>query len=297
MSDRPGISTATAASDFPEVVFDRSADGLIVARVGDLTLAMLPSGDGAAGGFIASAWRVDRPMGELTRQSFYSHEGRVAHEADFRARVLETAEHRRDLSRLNRVQKRQSCGTPWGWSQMATVYAEGIVSHATASHGGFHLSPERNRQVHASLRSPDGFYEEDCCWAAVAITFPDFFTGYERRIADETCKTWQPDAWEAIHGVVLSSGESDVKDRRSFERDHADDWVVISAIRSDHHSGMTEVIATRGGKRTLGVEERRYLVPVSEYEVGRFGFVINETRHQAYAGPSSFLSWSGRTTT
>ncbi|TNM60114.1 DUF7007 domain-containing protein [Aliirhizobium smilacinae] len=233
-------------------------------------------------------------MSELTGQSFYSHKGRVADEADFRARVFETAEHRRDLARLNRIQKQQCCGTPWGWSQIVTVYAEGIVSHVTASHGRFHLSPERNAQVHAFLRSADCFYE-DCCWAAVTITFPNLFTGDERRIADKKCETWQPDAWEAIHGVMLVPGEPDVRDRRSFECDHADDWAVISARRSDHHTGMTEVVATRGGKRGSGVDERRYLVSSGEYEVGRFGFVIDETRHQTYDGPSSFMSWVGRT--
>ena len=36
--------------------------------------------------------------------------------------------------------------TPWGTSQGATVYADGVVFHSTAGHGGFHLSPERNRR-------------------------------------------------------------------------------------------------------------------------------------------------------
>ncbi|MNL25145.1 hypothetical protein D3C87_1466160 [compost metagenome] len=85
-----------------------------------------------------------------------------------------------------------------------------------------------------------------------------------------------------------------MKDREAFELAHADDWVVISALRSDHHPGMTEVITTRGGKRDHHVEERRFLVPSTEYEVGRFGFVINETLHAAYDGPSSFVSWSER---
>jgi hypothetical protein len=57
---------------------------------------------------------------------------------------------------------------------------------------------------------------------------------------------------------------------------------------------MTEVITTRGGRRDHGVEERRFLVPSPEYEVGRFGFVIDEARHVGYDGPSSFVSWSGR---
>ena len=29
--------------------------------------------------------------------------------------------------------------------------------------------------------------------------------------------------------------------------------------------------------------------------VGRFGFVIDPSRHAVYAGPSSFVGWSGRT--
>ena len=100
-----------------------------------------------------------------------------------------------------------------------------------------------------------------------------------------------PDAWEAIHGRSLKPGESHEKDRRAFERDHASDWIVISAIRSDQHSGMTECVATLGGDRNAR-ETRRYLVPSDEYHVGRFGFVIDEARHRLYDGPSSFIGWN-----
>lgn len=289
------VSPAKTIASTPEysgVEFGVSADGFPAARIGDMTLAMLPLKEG--GGFLASAWRANRPFCELTRADFYSHEGRLADEAAFRSRVLETAEHKRELAVLDRVQTRTSYSTPWGASQIATIYAEGIVSHMTASHGGFMLSPDRNAQVHPMLRSTDGFYEEDCAWAAVAISFPDLFTGYERRCAETTLKDWEPDAWEVISGRELAPGESHVKDRRAFERDHAGDWIVISALRSDRHPGMTEVIATRGGKRDHYVEERRFLVPVTEYAVGRFGFVIDEARHAVYDGPSSFASWPGR---
>jgi hypothetical protein len=168
--------------------------------------------------------------------------------------------------------------------------------HDTASHGGFHLAIDRNAKVHPMLSSSDGFYEEDCCWAAVAVTFPALFTTYERHVAEKTLKDCEPDAWEAITGVVLAPGESLKKDRRSFEAAHAGDWIVLSALRSDHHPGMTEVIATRGGKRDPHAEERRFLVTSVEYEVGRFGFVVDERRHAPYDGPSSFASWQGRMT-
>ncbi|BDA87230.1 hypothetical protein Sa4125_47720 (plasmid) [Aureimonas sp. SA4125] len=78
-----------------------------------------------------------------------------------------------------------------------------------------------------------------------------------------------------MFGRALAPGESTVKDRRAFEREHAGAWIAVSAIRSDHEAGMTEVIATRGGKRSAGNPERRFLVPSQEYggSGGRFGFV------------------------
>lgn len=208
--------------------------------------------------------------------------------------MIENAEHQRERQALGRREIVTRVHTPWGVSQRTTVYAEGIAFHTTSGHGGFKLSATRNRDVHQLLRSKDGFYEEDSAWAIVAITFPHLFTAFERQCAERAIKDWWPDAWEKIFGTCLAAGESHVKDRRAFEAKHAGDWVVISAIRSDHHSGMTEVIATRGGRRDSHLEERRFLVPSSEYEVGRFGFVIDELWHAAYDGPSSFVSWSGR---
>lgn len=210
--------------------------------------------------------------------------------------MIENAEHESEWQALGRREIAIRVHTPWGVSQRATVFAEGVEFHATAGHGGFKLAATRNRDVHPLLWSKDGFYEEDSAWAIVAITFPDLFTAFERQCAERAIKDWWPDAWEKIFGTCLAAGESHVKDGRAFEAKHAGDWVVISAIRSDHQSGMTEVIATRGGKRDPHLEERRFLVPSAEYEVGRFGFVIDEARHVAYDGPSSFVSWTGRGT-
>jgi hypothetical protein len=80
-----------------------------------------------------------------------------------------------------------------------------------------------------------------------------------------------------------------------FETAHAADWIVISAITSSHVNGFVEVVATLGGKRGEGTEERRFLVPSDEYRVGRFGFVIDGDRHQLYDGQSDVIGWqSGR---
>ncbi|MGE8106853.1 DUF7007 domain-containing protein [Allorhizobium sp. NPDC080224] len=292
MSTSPVMTEASATAGFPRVSFVRSADGFPVARVGDTAFAMLPGRTGRH--FLGLGGKIARPLAEWRRSDFYGHAGELADEAAFRARVVENAEHQREMQALGRSEIHTRAHTPWGMSQCTTVYTEGVECHSTAGHGGFKLSAERNRKVHPLLRSEGGFYEEDCAWAIVAITFPDLFTSFEQGCAERSIKDWWPDAWEAIFGTILSAGESHVKDRRAFEAAHAGDWIVISAIRSDHRPGMTEVIATRGGLREPNGEERRFLVPSAEYEPDRFGFVIDETRHAVYDGPSSFASWSGR---
>ena len=73
--------------------------------------------------------------------------------------------------------------SPWGAPDQITEYAPGIAFYETPSHGGFYLSPDRRRQVPAAwsayaarwARKP-GWFEEDCAWAAVALTWPELFT-------------------------------------------------------------------------------------------------------------------------
>lgn len=269
-------------------IFSVTADGVLAAQVGDTAFAMLPAREG--GFFTATAWRISRPMTDWKRSDFYSHGGDIINEAAFRAQVEENAVHQQQRRALARRETMPRVKTPWGMSQSATIYEDGVVFYSTASHGGFCLDRKHNALVHPALRAEDGWYEEDCCWAIVALTFPTLFTDYEQRCADTTIRNYYPDAWETLHGAVLNPGESCEKDRRDFERTHASDWVVISAIHSAQHPGMTECVATLGGRRKAP-EQRRYLVPSDEYRVGRCGFVIDESRHRLYDGPSSFVGW------
>ena len=140
-----------------DIEFGESAEGFPVARIGDIVLAMIPLVDGGA--HLASACFVCRPLDELKRGDFYGHDGRLADEQEFRRRVHETAEHRRELDALGRVQTRMAASTPWGSSQLATIYGRGVISHSTAGHGGFHLSDDRNRLVDPSLRKGSPWYE------------------------------------------------------------------------------------------------------------------------------------------
>lgn len=282
----------SAAPDVPRALFGHSGDGVRVALVDDNAYAMMPGRDGKH--YFASGWRIARPMAEWTRSDFYGHGGDLADESAFRSKVLEQAQHIEERRRLGRRDIPGGARTPWGPSQGGTLYAEGITSHSTASHGGFELSADLNRKVHPMLRAAGGWYEEDECWAIVAFTFPQLFTALERRHAERTIKDSWPDAWEAISGAILTQGESRRKDERAFETEHVNDWIVVSAITSEQQHGFVEYIATPGGKRGVGTEERRFLVPSLEYDIGRFGFVIDPDRHAAYAGPSSFVSWQGR---
>lgn len=287
----PQSNTSQSSVISPE--FGRSAEGFPVARIGDIALALLSTGNG--GFFLASTWRISKPLEELRRDHFYGYDGRIETEAGFRDRVIETCSHMNELSALSRLQSQVTASTPWGGSQFATIYADGVIKHSTAGHGGFHLSSDRNRQVDPMVRTEGGWYEEDAEWAIVAATFPALFTAYERRCADETIRNSWPAFWEKIHGRLLRPGESVSKDRAEFERRHAEDWVVISAIQSRDHAGMTEVVATIGGKREFSQEERRFLVPDVKYSKrGSFGFVIDLQMHAVYEGPSSFLGWSAR---
>lgn len=69
-----------------------------------------------------------------------------------------------------------------------------------------------------SLGLDQSSYKEDCAWAIVAITFPDLFTGYERRCAERTLKDGWPEAWETIFGTILGPGDSHETERSIFFR-------------------------------------------------------------------------------
>jgi len=255
--------------------FHRTVEGRLAARLADFAFLALPE-DGR-NLRVAYATGLETPPERWTRQDFYGLGRLVDGEVGFRVYVWECAEHRRQLAGLARRDVRSHAETPWGRAQHTRVYADGVIAYSTAGHGGFHLDPERNACVHAAWRNADGWYEEDCDWAKVAVTFPELFTSYERATADDTPRHCEPNAYELIRGVVLASGQSRDNDERQFRRDHAGDWIVIAAIASRHMPGFVECVGTPGGDR-CSRNERRYLVPGGEYEIGPFGFVIDPAR-------------------
>lgn len=207
--------------------------------------------------------------------------------------AAEKATHEAELRTLNRPTIPAGASTPWGMAQVSRQFADGIVLHSTASHGGFHLNEDANRTVHPLYRARDGHYEEDCEWSKVAHAFPHLFTTYERRLADRTLRDYFPDAYERVTGAILNGSQSHMRDRQEFESRHRNDWVVIAALNSHHKPGLVECIAALGGIRGE-VGERRFLVPRSDYTIGRHGFVIDPIKHEPYDGPSSFVIWAAQ---
>lgn len=90
-----------------------------------------------------------------------------------------------------------SIETPWGVSQHITDYGEGIQFVTTASHGGFFLSHEAIARMPESLRAirpwagNTGWYEEDCDWSLVALSFPELFGPNDLMRAIYTAATQQ----------------------------------------------------------------------------------------------------------
>lgn len=256
-------------------VYGRTKDGDLGALLGQVAYAAIPAQDGTLR--VASGYAGRKALEQHERSDFYGIDADIADEAEFRGYVEEMAEHLREKRTLGRVEKDSRARTPWGTSQGAEEYADGVVRHSTASHGGFKLSVRRNAAVPEPYRCQDGWYEEAVEWAVVAAAFPELFTAHERRSAERTLRNWKPYAYEAVNGVVLAPGESFVKDHDAFLAQHADDLLAISAINADN--GMVRVTASRGGDRQGPT--RIFLVPREEYAArGPHAFVIDESRHE-----------------
>lgn len=176
--------------------------------------------------------------------------------------------------------------TPWGSSQSVETVAPGIQFVSTAGHGGFKLSPALNRKVPNYMRSEDGWYEEDTEWAIVATVFPEAFDEKVWEDAERILRNYYPDIYETFYfGKKIPEGQSMKKDEAAFLRKHEDDWIVIAAFgdlwKAGFPRGYAGVVATKGGRRGGGVQEKWFLVPVEEYDAREgFGFVVDPSRHQ-----------------
>lgn len=146
---------AAPTPDFSGVEFATSADGMPVARINDLVLAMITSPSTFA--YVASAAAVGRPLSELTRADFIGHDGRVANEAEFRMRVAETAGHKHDLATLNRMQTRMSTSPPWAVHRWRSSMLRASSRTVRAATGAFTSLPSAmSKSIRCCGRTPLG---------------------------------------------------------------------------------------------------------------------------------------------
>lgn len=185
--------------------------------------------------------------------------------------------------------------TPWGLSDSATKLSVGIILYTTPSHGGIHLSPKKNAIVHYVWRDPKGWYEEDCAWSIVALTFPELFSERQVETARATAKEYYPHTYMAVTGEQVLESESQTLRQEVARVRYASDWVVTAAW-GDHSDrvpvGMVGVCSMLGGRRTYldkrpPVEERYFLVTEAEYAEPRsaIGHVVNLQTAQPWGGP------------
>ncbi|HUV68843.1 MAG TPA: hypothetical protein VMW15_04220 [Terracidiphilus sp.] len=176
--------------------------------------------------------------------------------------------------------------TPWGPSQECKSCGDGLVFVSTASHGGFYVPPEMLAQMPEYFRRNNGWYEEDCEWAMVVISFPSRFSEKETVDASGTLQNWFPDLYERHFAVRLLPGESYKRDQALFDEENKDKLVATCAWGDWHKqvpADMVGVFATKGGSRNPERDnstDRYFLVPAAEYEArAHFGFVVDPSRH------------------
>ena len=72
--------------------------------------------------------------------------------------------------------------SPWGVIDNSYTVAPGITSVSTPSHGGLLLSQERQAAMPDAMKQglfyQERWYEEDCEWAKVFVTFADEIKAY-----------------------------------------------------------------------------------------------------------------------
>lgn len=88
--------------------------------------------------------------------------------------------------------------TPWGQSQWQKKIARGITQISTAGHGGYRISKVlAEKRISEEMRTKAGilycgywYFEEDCAWSAVVLSFPELYTLEQRNEASKTYGYW-----------------------------------------------------------------------------------------------------------
>lgn len=187
----------------------------------------------------------------------------------------------KDLALMRRAQEAQwgtvtvkeGARTPWGPADVVNHPAAGIARVHTAGHGGYKLSPERNRAVPAGMRNSSGWYEEDDEGYVVSWVHPDAVPHWlngdpaairaesEKRIIDH-----YPDAWEKATGNKLQLGQSELRDTEEWAGLNAGQPCILDQRAAEHPDYPGLVVVNTG---ITGDPHRasRHMIPIADYTV------------------------------
>jgi hypothetical protein len=182
--------------------------------------------------------------------------------------------------------------SPWGKVDGHTPFGDlGLYHHSTPSHGGIYVPDEMLARMPAPYRDGN-WYEEDCEWAKVALSFPSGVTDEDLECARKTAINWFPHEFMKVTGETLAKEQSHVLMEEHLREYAKDKHVVVSAWgswykdRSPIPDGMVGCFAVLGGRNERGGYDestgRYFLVPAAEYDTRTsFGFII-EKDHPAW---------------
>jgi len=183
--------------------------------------------------------------------------------------------------------------TKWGKADHVTNVAPGIQNVSTPGHGGYKLDRARNAEVHAAWRREGGWYEEDCEWSIVWLTFEQAFRDHAPtdhvfrstlEQAHHTARQYYPDEYTAVTGSRVTPEQSRELRRRQFAADNRANYVATSAWGEWHAkvpAGFVGVVARKAG--TDRTDQRYFLIPAADYEAREeFGLVIRP-EHQEWS--------------
>lgn len=159
--------------------------------------------------------------------------------------------------------------SPWGAVQTTRTHAPGITFVSTASHGGFHLSPERIAEyvIVADCFNHFGpqWFEEDCEATLIYLAFPSLATSEMIDAAERTIRSaarWDNNAgpWQDVVDWFDAPEQSELRQQAEHHRQSvAHLWERGSmACGRDLPAGCWDV----GFRR--GTERRQVVMPYPE---------------------------------
>lgn len=171
--------------------------------------------------------------------------------------------------------------TPWGSGQYSKPCGRGIAQVGTAGHGGIRVSQgmAEKGMLPAVLKvaiKQGGYYwfEEDCAYSLVVLSFPERFDEKMLEYAHSAAKSWHPDEYTLITGMPVALEESHVLQERKFRAETRERFVVRSACGS-WKEGVPEGMVEVHARRVSDGAEKVAMVTADEYQTrGKFGYVL-----------------------